>query len=539
MNQRIQMLKEKWRNINTPIKITIGTALLALILFILFSLFMPDKYQVLYSGLTEKDETKIEKYLSDKGVDYKIDSENSGILVNGDTIKIKKELALEGLPEGDTSGGLDNFNNLSLGSTKYDKDVQYQNALQDELNKSLEEMFDGISSADVKLPKDQEQSIFTDEKTDKKVSVALKLKSGYELSSEQVKAVQVYVAGAINDVKADDVQVVDQNLNPLSSTDTKETSLSKQRQIVDETKKQLEKELESALSEVYGRVKVIVSVDINFDEIVRNITKYDPEGTLVSKEEDIDKSRKITGDDATIPGTDTNGEVPNYEMKDVDSKNILSVEDKDKIIQNFKVGETVEKVIKQPELRNTNVSIWFDDTTLTQPDLYDAEEMVAVASGLTGEVKRVANDKAVYDNGSVKVTKKNFAQELDKGSSDDTTESGKGFFSKIPWYGYVGAGLLLVVLIGLIVFFVLRSKKKKVQLSEEEMIYEETIPLQEEKIKNEDSVTKENDDELEGLEDNFNIEWNKEQKDLRSLTNEVAKKFPKETADVISKMLKK
>ncbi|WP_456363797.1 flagellar basal-body MS-ring/collar protein FliF [Priestia aryabhattai] len=555
MNQRVQMLKQKWNNIGFPIKLAIGTVGLALIIFILFSFFMPDKYQVLYSGLQEKDQTEIEKYLSNKGIDYTVDSETQALMVNGDVVQLKKELALEGLPEGGSTGGLDIFNNMSLGATKYDKDVQYQNALQKELNSSLEGMFDGIANADVKLPKPEEQSIFSDNKKTTQVSVALKLRSGYDLTPEQVKAVQVYVAGAINNVKAADVQVVDQNFNLLSSSDTKDTSVNKQRQIVEETKKKMESELESALSEVYGRVKVIVNVDINFDEIARNIKKYDPEGTLVSKEQNPSKIRKITGDDVTVPGTDENGEVPNYEMDNADSSKILDVEDKDSIIENFAVGETVEKIIKQPELRNTNISVWFNDTRLTQPDLYDAEEMVAVASGLTGTVQRVANDKAVYNNGSVKVTKKKFAEDLPETTTEKVVE--KGFFESLPWYAYAAAGLVLLVIIIAIIFFIRRSKKNRTVNVERELIREQgnvsspisnngndSVRGMDRSVDTDEEVRFNVPDELEdemveSLSGKLDIEWTQEQKDLRDLTNNVAKRYPKETAEVISKIMKK
>lgn len=545
MNQRIQMLKEKWKGLGTPIKISIGTIGLALIIFLFFTFFMPDRYQVLYSGLDQKDQSNIEKYLSGKGIEYKVDAENNSLLVEGNVIGIKKDLALEGLPSGGTSGGLEQFNSMSLGATKYDKDVQYQNALQDELNNSLESMFEAVSNADVKLPIPEEKNIFKEENTNTQVSVALKLRSGYELTPQQVKAVQVYVAGALREVKPEDVQVVDQNLNPLSATTTEETSLAKQRSIVEETKRKLESELESTLSEVYGRVKVIANVDINFDDIVQNIKKYDPEGTIISKEESKERNREITGENVAIPGTDENGEVPRYEMEDIENENILSVQDKDSIIENFVVSETVEKIIKQPEFRTINVSVWFDDEDLTENDLFDAEEMVAVASGLKGEVNRVANNKAVYTNGSVKVTKKEFAQELEEPKQEEPVQE-EGFFTKIPWYVYVIGGVLLLIIIAVIVILVIRSRRKKQRENdeEEELIGEQPINVVTE-ITNDNDIdnktTAEDIDEelITSLGGKFNIEWSQEQKDLRNLTNEVAKKYPKETADVITKMMKK
>ncbi|MGN5650514.1 flagellar basal-body MS-ring/collar protein FliF [Bacillus sp. Brlt_9] len=544
MNQRIQILKEKWRSVGTPIKIAAGTIGLALVIFLFFTFFMPNRFQALYTGIEGNDQAAIEKFLSSKGIEYKYETDTKTLMVDGDVIQLKKELALEGLPKGGSAGGLASFNNLSIGSTKYDKDVQYQNALQEELNQGLEGMFDVIQGADVKLPKPEDKSIFEKDNKKTSVSVGLKLKPGFSLEPEQVKAVQVYVAGAIRDVEPSDVQVVDQDLNLLSSSEGKGSNLSKQKQIQEETKKKLENELSNALSAVYGRVKVVVNVDINFDEIVRNIKKYDPQGTLLSKDEQKDRDRKVEGDNVQVPGTDQNGEVPRYEIQNDQNTKVLSAQDKDRLIENFAVGETVEKIIKHPELRNTNIAVWFDNANLTQPELIDAEEMLAVASGLTGEVQRVANDKAVYQNGSVKVTQKAFAVKDKKVTKPKET---KGFFDKIPWYAYVLVGVLVLGLIITIIILVLRSKKKKEKLLEEEEILieqqnteipndvTESIDIEDREI----NLETNKEENMESMGGQFNIEWNKEQTDLRKLTSDVANKYPKETADVISKLLKK
>lgn len=537
MKEQMTKVKEKWSSLGLPIKVTIGTAALALLIFIGFKAFMPDQYSTLYSGLDESDQADIEKYLSSNGIGYQIDAESGAISVDGNVLEIKKKLALEGLPNGGTSGGLETFGGMNLGSTQYDKNVQYQEALQNELNGSLSSMFEAVSSADVKLPLAEETGIWEDDKKNVSISVALKLRNGFELTPKQVKAIQVYVAGAVSNTTPDDVSVVDQDLNPLSSEeneDTATTSLEKQQAIVNATKFQLEKELSDALEEVYGRVKVIVNIDINFDQIAQNIKKYDPQGTVISSEENKQKKYNLTGDSASIPGTDENGEVPTYEISDANNGDILSVDEKDEIIQNFVVSETVEEVIKSPELRTINITVWFDDTKITQTALLDAEESVAVAAGLKGEVKRVANNKAIYNNGSVKVTSKNFA----KDSEDDVVKAVKEVKeepNKVLYFAIGGAALLIII--GLVVFFVLRSRKKQRDEERELELLESSIAAKNDEIESveETGIMKEMEIHL-GRE--LNIDWNSDQKSLRELTNDVAMKYPKETADVVRRMIK-
>lgn len=543
MNQRITVVQEKWKGLSVPVKIAVGTVALALVLFLFIMFMLPSKYTMLYSQLEESDRVAIEKYLSSNNIDYTFDEATNSINIAGDVLQVKKDLAMEGLPAGGSAGGLSSFSEMSIGSTQYDKNVQYQAAMQEELNSSLVEMFPAISSADVKIPLTENKSIFDDEPTDVTVSVALKIRDGYKLEANQVKAIQIFVAGALNDVTAENVQVVDQDLNPLSSEETGESTSSKQRQIKDETKNKLESQLESVLSEVYGKVKVIVNVDINFDEIIQNVTSYNPEGTVISREEDTEKKSNLQGSgiSATV-GTDENGEVPRYELEGADSAEALSTEEKHNIIENFVVGETVEKIIKSPELRNVNVSVWFDDTSLTQMDLYDAEEMIAVASGLTGEVKRASNDKGIYENGSVKVIKKKFTEEEKVPEVQTTTEETD---SKVL---YMVIGGLAILLVAVVIFVVLRTRKTREEtIIEEEEIIENLATveelnegeIEEELNEEEEEVVEAEEIETAALLATENIEWNEERASLRKLTDDVAKKFPKETADVISRLLRK
>ena len=530
-------LKARWTALNASMRILLITIAIAIPIGVIGAMYMmKSSYEVLYTGLTPEDSTAIERFLSDAGVNYK--TTDGTIEVDGDIIKIKRELAMEGLPSGGVTSGLDNFGQTSLGSTRYDKDVQYQTGLQKDLNKNLTEMFEGIQKAEVKLPKPKEKSIFEDKNEAVEVSVALKLRTGVELDSEQVSAIQVFVAGALSDVKPENVKVVDSKMNVLSDYDKDEKGANKQQEIVNEAKTQLEKQLSDTLSDVYGSVKVIATVDINFDEIVQNIKKYDPQGTLLSKETDKETTRQIEGVDNLEPGTDANGEVPNYEIEDLEEQgDVILAQDKEHIIENFQVSETVEQIIKHPELRNLNVAVWVDGN-LTDPEITELEEMIAVASGLKGEATRDENNKAIYENGSVKVSQKTFKTQPQNANEDPFSDE-PAEESTIPWIIYAIAGGLALLIIAVLLLVMARSRKKKKQ---EEL---DLLKAQEEANKKAaDEITPKSQEEeqieneiLEGIQ-GFKIgRLSKQQQDLREVAGEAATKHAKETADWVKKQL--
>lgn len=528
-------LKAKWAALSSVIRVIIMAIGIALPLGIGVWLFMPSPYQVLYTGLSPEDTAAIERYLSDHGVDYRV--QDGTVEVNGDLVKLKRELAMEGLPTGGVTSNLDSFGKTSIGSTRYDKDVQYQAGLQKDLNKNLTEMFEGILKAEVKLPKPKEKSIFEDKNEPVQISVALKLRPGTTLDEEQVTAIQVFVAGALNDVKPENVKVVDSKMNVLSNFEKDGKGSGKQQEIVEEARNQLEKKLTDTLSDVYGSVKVMASVDINFDEIVQNIKKYDPEGTLLSKETDKDASRTIEGAaEIAEPGTDANGEVPNYQLEDLEKNGtILQAQDKEHIIENFQVGETVEQIIKHPELRNLNVAVWVDGN-LSEPEIVELEEMIAVASGLTGVASRDENNKAIYANGSVKVSQKTF-KSLEEPEEEVIVEK-EPEIKTLEWPILAGIGGVILLILLIILTLALRSRRKqKREFDELLRAQEEKNRLDKEEIARKEAENAVENDLLQGMSLLATGPLSKEQMDLRETAGEAALKHTKETANWIKKQL--
>jgi len=504
-------------------------------------------YESLYEGLSDSDSIDVQNYLSQKGIDYTTEEGGSLISIDGDTALVKAELAKRGIPSSTEPTGLAKFEQMSIGSTKFDKEVQYQARLQEDLENGIKKAFDGIDSVSVKVPRIKDKSIFEDEEDDMTISVALGLSTGVELSSDNVEAIQLFVASSIQGISSNDVEVVDNSMNVLSGrTEEDDRAPDNGLKIKDETERKISEELTRVLTSVYGQVKVISRVDINFDEIVQNIEQYDPDGTLVSSEE---MSESESQEDETInqePGANENTEVPGYEITNLDEGDSSYTREKEHLISNFQVGKTVEKIIRHPELRNTNVAVWVDGT-LTEEEERNLEEMIAISSGLTGDVEVVENDRLVYENGSVKVVQTEFAssEELDEETEEEGTVVSA---NEIPIYMWLIIGVLTTLVIILLIAYIRKrntdenddifteeSNEEKEEVQSKRQEVEEKVAI----LDGEERLPESEDEEEDQYADEevFEFEWTNERRQLKNLANKAVQKHPDVTASVIKEII--
>jgi flagellar biosynthesis/type III secretory pathway M-ring protein FliF/YscJ len=308
-----------------------------------------------------------------------------------------------------------------------------------------------------------------------------------------------------------------------------------------------------SLSKVFGydHVTINVRANINFDEIVQKIEKYDPKGTLVSSEKHSDIAKKVDGT-STEPGTSANGEVPNYNTSTA-SNGVLS-EDKEDLIENFDVGKTVETIKQNPELTNLNVVVWIDKT-MQANEISTISKAVAVSAGL-----KDTNNDGVYENGEVQVIPVFFNQNLQK-SQNQQAETEKGlletlFGSKLTAmivFGIIGLAFVLLT-----IFVILARRKGKETdgegniVSKRKIVSKETINQNdvtninnireinnEERTMDENLLTKISDAKkkavvIEGDEDSETV---KRQKTITEKAKEVAGKDPQKTSEFIKKLI--
>jgi len=165
----------------------------------------PD-FKPLYTGLEPADAQALTAQLDAQGIAHEASADGKSISVPADKLDAARlQTATQGTPRSGRMG-FELFDKMSWGQTEFDEKVTYQRALEGELEKTIQTLGD-VESARVHLvmPTD---SVFMDHERGAKASVILKLRhSG--LSKDAVIAISRLVAGAVDELKPEDVSIVD------------------------------------------------------------------------------------------------------------------------------------------------------------------------------------------------------------------------------------------------------------------------------------------------------------------------------------------
>lgn len=256
------------------------------------------EWRALFNGLEGKDVQQVSQELSAAGIPFRLTEDGSGIEVPAAMRdKARMEVAAKGMPQTGRLG-FELFDKPNWMGSEFDERVNYQRALEGELEHTIETL--GIvRSVRVHLVM-PERSLFSSEDRAAKASVVLKLKRT-SLDPEQADSIRSLVAGAVENLSVENVALIDAdgraNLKPRSK-DATEADL----------EQQMESKLVAMLEPLAGRDNVRATVSVSYDESHQERTDevYDPNQTAPLT---LEKSEQITGQSlrATgIPGTASN-----------------------------------------------------------------------------------------------------------------------------------------------------------------------------------------------------------------------------------------
>ncbi|WP_240702185.1 flagellar basal-body MS-ring/collar protein FliF [Trinickia terrae] len=229
-------------------------------------LTMRPAYQVLFRDLKRQDAAAIAAQLEKEKVPFRFDERTSAILVpEGDTRAIRlrlmsSELRLQG------AVGFELFNNSDLGLTEFTQKVNYQRALQGELERTIATL-DEIDMARVHLAL-PESSLFRRDRAKPKASVALFMRDGQTLGAETIKGIQRLVAAAVPEMSPSDVAVLDQRGAPADAAGDGDVD-DPQYALKASIERRYERKILAQIGTVAGAGRVSVSVDasIDFDQV--------------------------------------------------------------------------------------------------------------------------------------------------------------------------------------------------------------------------------------------------------------------------------
>jgi len=365
IGKSFEELREKFISLPLTQKLLIvGVPILVFSLGVTLLLYSlkPD-YAVLYAGMSAEDMNAILTELDREGIPYRVGGDGRTILVpEGSVRELRLKLAAKGMPSKGVIG-YEIFDKSGIGLSEFQQRVNFKRAIEGELVRTILR-FKNIEDARVHIAL-PEKSLFVRDSAQTSASVFIKLKPGANIHPEQVKAIRNLVAASVEDLKPENVVIIDdrgRNLTAALGETPDETMTIEQIKIKREMEKDIEKKIQTALEEAlgFGNVKVRVSVELDFSKIQKKEEIYDPDMTAVVSEHK--KKEKTTGTlVAGVPGTEANvppgtgavigqqgaiterkESVTNYE---VSKKEVIAV-DKTVRVKRLSVGVIVNKEIE-------------------------------------------------------------------------------------------------------------------------------------------------------------------------------------------------
>ena len=365
------------------------------------------EYSLLYGNLSLKEVDNIQTQLETRSIPYKIGNMGNSILVPSEQVHSARiYLAGKGLPSNSDKVGLEIFDRPSFGLSNMQQRVNHTRAIQGELAKTIARM-DGVEAADVMVVM-PENTLFVDDQSQSSASVFLKTSGPSKLGEEQVKAIQHFVANAVEGLGAEDVTVTNSRGELLSQEQgEEEDSFLSDRQL--ESRRNLEaylsRKAEDMLTTVLGPGNAIVrvSAEINRDTITSTDITYDQDPVARSSTETVETTSTQPIDPNLLTGgtTNTNTTASATGVKLVES----TTKDNE-----FAVGSRTNDIIQVAGgIKNVTAAVFVakmekkdpDDGTVAyidrdQSELDSIKRTVSLALGITNTVNNLTVEQFAF-----------------------------------------------------------------------------------------------------------------------------------------------
>ena len=375
---RLNELKEKFLSLSLTQKLIIVSIPLAVLTVLSLILLYTSKpnYVVLYGGLTQEDLNAVLSELDKENIPYRISPDGSTVFVPEEKARdIRLKLAAKGIPSKGIVG-YEVFDKERFGVSEFQNQVNLKRAVEGELARTIMRI-DGVEYAKVNIGM-PEKSIFLREEDEPTASVLVKLKPGYELTPEQVKAIRNLVALSVPRLKAKNVVVVDDKGRDLTAqTEDLELIKDKELRLKAEFEKNLERKIQKTLEEAlgFGTVKVRVSADIDFTKREQREEIYDPEGIAIVSQQKK-KERAFGAPVGGVPGAAANI-LPGVGAAQAGPP----ISEKSETITNYEVSKkevyTQDPLIK---VKRLNVGVLVDSNL--KVDLEKIRQLVQASAGI-------------------------------------------------------------------------------------------------------------------------------------------------------------
>ncbi len=267
-----------------------GAVLVALVLFTFVRLLAKPEMTALYSNMEPVDAQSLGQHLQARNISFQISPDGRNVLVPADKLDAARlEIASSGAAHSGRMG-FELFDKNNWAASDFDDKVNYQRALEGELERTIQAM-GGVASARVHLaiPPD---SIYSGLERQAKAGVILKLK-GQRLSPAMRVAVQRLLASAVDKLDPAAVTVVDGDAGSTAAASSQPTGEERSAE------EQLSARLLQTLEPVVGadHVRTMVHAELDPGTVEEQSESYDPTKTVALS---LQRSEETNG--GTQPG---------------------------------------------------------------------------------------------------------------------------------------------------------------------------------------------------------------------------------------------
>ncbi len=305
-------------------------------------------YGLLKSNMALEDASKAREKLLEERIKVELRDGGRSIYVpTKDVYRGRLLVASAGLfKSADSNVGFELFEQPKFGLTDFAQKVNYQRALEGELERTISSM-DGVESVRITLVMPSDKLFATEAEKKASASIMLSLAGGASMSLAQVRSIKQFVGGAVPGLSASQITIIDHLGNMLMQpSDTGADSMgaaSDQLEMQDKVELQLTKKAQTMLDQAMGAGRSIVriSTQMDFSKIEKSSEKYDNEGKVIVSE-------KILSESTSSPGSGSGGAVGVVANVSVRNPQTVSVEQnktkKDDIVNEYKVPVDLERM---------------------------------------------------------------------------------------------------------------------------------------------------------------------------------------------------
>jgi flagellar M-ring protein FliF len=351
-----------WQQLGLNQKITVAASGLLVTGTLVVVVFFTSRtdYVLLWGGLDPKDAGEMITVLEEQSIPYKAGAGGTSLHVPRSRVDaLRMTLSGRGLPKSSNKGYelFDEKNTISM--SDFVQQVNLKRAVQGELARGISSMA-GVDSAQVMVVMPETRLIIDDTRKPT-ASVMVNLRQEGILNAKGVNAIRHFVANAIPGLKHTNVSVVDNYNNTLSANDESgsfsavaNNRLTAQRNL----ELYLANKVKTILTDVLGpdQVTVMVSADIDHDQVTHTSERFDPSGSVTNS---INKIIELTGTAVASPGGVV-GTPANTDVSDANGTAGLANNNRDKREETYGINtsSSVTNTVKASgELRRLTAAI--------------------------------------------------------------------------------------------------------------------------------------------------------------------------------------